>query len=49
MNYKKLSKILENEFIQNKKEKNNNYPLLDDAFVFEDLQKGIEVKNNRSS
>lgn len=43
MKYKKISKILERLYFHNKKEKNNRYPLLDDAFTFEDLHKGIEV------
>ena len=44
MRYKQISKILERFYFNNKKkEKNNRYPLLDDAFTFEDLHKGIEV------
>ena len=37
-----LKKQIKKYFEKNKKE-NKNYPLLDDAFSFEDLMKGIEI------
>ena len=43
MKYKKIFEILEKDYNIRKKKNLNNYKLLDDAFTFQDLQKGIEV------
>ena len=43
MKYKNLFKSLEKKYLQNKVVNKNSYPLLDDAFTFDDLQKGIDV------
>ena len=43
MKYKNLFQSLEKKYLQNKVINKNSYPLLDDAFTFDDLQKGIDV------
>ena len=43
MKYKNLFKSLEKKYLLNKVVTKNSYPLLDDAFTFDDLQKGIDV------
>jgi len=43
MKFKNLENILKKKYLSRKNVSTCNYPLLDDAFTFEDLNKGIEV------
>ena len=41
--FKNLENTLKKIYLSKKKENLNSYPLLDDAFTFEDLNRGIDV------
>ena len=43
MKFKNLENILKKIYLSKKNRDVNSYPLLDDAFTFEDLNKGIDV------